>query len=149
MKYFSTRRITMKYLISAAFLGLAVAAPAQASPLTVDLDGVRSAGGPLYVSVQTRAQFMQEAAAAGSVVEAPTAGSHRFSYDLPAGEYAISVWHDDNGNGRFDKDENFMPLDGWAMTNGSALRGEPSFDQVRILLGDAPANARLSMTYGR
>ena len=139
----------MKYLLFGTFLGLAIAAPAQASPLTVELEGVRSASGPLYVSVQTRAQFMQAAAAAASVVAAPTAGSHRFSYDLPAGEYAISVWHDDNGNGRFDKDENFMPLDGWAMTNGSALRGEPTFDQVRIVLGDASADVRISMTYGR
>lgn len=139
----------MKYLLLGTVLGLAIAAPAQASPLIVELDGVRNAGGRLYVSVQRREQFMQEAAAAGSIVDAPTAGSHRFSYDLPAGEYAVSVWHDDNNNGRFDKDENFMPLDGWAMTNGSALRGEPTFEQVRIVLGDAAANARLSMSYGR
>ncbi|HEX8215889.1 MAG TPA: DUF2141 domain-containing protein [Allosphingosinicella sp.] len=139
----------MKYLILGALGAFAIATPAYASPLIVELEGVRSAGGQLYVSVQRREQFMQESAAAGSVIAAPTAGSHRFSYDLPAGEYAVSVWHDDNGNGRFDKDENHMPLDGWAMTNAGALRGEPTFDQVRIVLGDAPANARLSMTYGR
>lgn len=139
----------MKHLFFGAILGLAIAVPAQAAPLTVELDGVRGPGGRLYVSVQTRDQFMQDGGAAGSVMTAPVAGPHRFGYDLPPGEYAVSVWHDDNGNGQFDKDENFVPLDGWAMTNGSALRGEPTFDQVRIVVGDAPAVVRLSMTYGR
>lgn len=139
----------MRCFCFGALCALAIAAPAQASPLNVELDGVRSAGGRLYVSVQTREQFMQDAGAAGSVVTAPAAGSHRFGYDLPAGEYAVSVWHDDNGNGRFDKDEDFIPLDGWAMTNGSELRGEPTFEQVRIVLDAAPASVRLSMTYGR
>lgn len=139
----------MKNLLLGALCGLAIAAPAQAAPLDVELDGVRNAGGRLYVSVQTREQFMQDGGAAGSVVTAPAAGAHRFGYDLPAGEYAVSVWHDDNGNGRFDKDENFMPLDGWAMVGGSELRGEPTFEQVRIVLGAAPASVRLSMSYGR
>jgi uncharacterized protein (DUF2141 family) len=146
---FETREDVMKTLLLASLAGLAAAAPAQAAPLTVELDGVRGAGGRLYVSVQTRAQFMQDSGVAGSVVSAPQAGSHRFAYELPAGDYAISVWHDDNGNGAFDKDENFVPLDGWAMVNGAQLRGEPSFDQVSTRLGDAAAAVRLAMTYGR
>lgn len=132
--------------------GLAAAAaitPAGAAPLTVDLEGVRAATGRLYVSVQTREQFMKDKGVAGSVMTAPQAGTHRFAYDLPAGEYAVSVWHDDNGNGAFDKGENHMPLDGWAMTNSAALRGEPTFDQVKTSVGAGPAALRLAMTYGR
>jgi uncharacterized protein (DUF2141 family) len=86
---------------------------------------------------------------AGTVISSPQAGPHRFGYELPAGEYAISVWHDDNGNGTFDKDENFVPLDGWAMTNSGQLRGEPTFDQVRTVIGDGPTQVRLAMVYGR
>ena len=131
--------------VAAAFAG----APAFAAPLTVDLEGVRASSGRLYVSVQTREQFMKDKGVAGSIMSAPQAGSHRFAYDLPAGEYAVSVWHDDNGNGRFDKGENHVPLDGWAMTNSAALRGEPTFDQVKTLVGAGPAGLRLAMTYGR
>ena len=140
----------MKTLILASLLGLAAASPAYAEPLTVELDGVRSASGPLHISVQTREQFMQESGVAGEIVRAPRAGAHRFSYELPPGEYAVSVWHDDNGNGQFDKNERHMPLDGWALTNGESLRGEPSFDQVRIVHGAAAAaTVRLRMIYGR
>jgi len=137
-------------LIPLAGLAAMIAlAPAAAAPLTVDLEGVRAAPGRLYVSVQTREQFMKDKGVAGSIMTAPQAGSHRFAYDLPAGEYAVSVWHDDNGNGAFDKGEQHMPLDGWAMTNSAALRGEPTFDQVKTIVGASPAALRLAMTYGR
>lgn len=142
--------MTRQFLIPPAAIALMVAvAPAQAAPLTVDLEGVRAASGRLYVSVQTREQFMKDKGVAGSVMTAPQAGTHRFAYDLPAGEYAVSVWHDDNGNGAFDKGEHHMPLDGWAMTNSAALRGEPRFDQVKVVVGGEAAAYRLAMTYGR
>lgn len=139
----------MKALFLTSLVGLALAAPAHAATLTVDLEGVRSARGKLYVSVQTRDQFMQDRGTAGSVVTSPRAGSHRFNFEVPAGEYAISIWHDDNGNGAFDKDERFMPLDGWAMPNSAQLRGEPTFDQIKTVVGNAPASVRLGMAYGR
>lgn len=139
----------MKRLFLAAAGAFAIAAPAQAANLTVDLDGVRSAGGTLFVSVQTRQEFMQERGTAGSVVTSPQSGAHRFSFAVPAGEYAISVWHDDNNNGRFDKDDRQIPLDGWALTNSQGLRGEPAFDQVKTRVGDGSASVRLSMAYAR
>ena len=130
-------------------LPLLLATPAAASPLTVDLEGVRAAGGTLYLTVQTREEFMQQRGTAGTVLQRPIAGTHRFGFDVPPGDYAVSVWHDDNANGRFDKDESHQPLDGWAMTNGDALRAEPTFDQVKTTVGTAPASLRLTMHYGR
>ncbi|HEX8644494.1 MAG TPA: DUF2141 domain-containing protein [Allosphingosinicella sp.] len=139
----------MKAFFLASLACLATAVPALAAPVTVELDGVRAGTGRLYVSVQTREQFMRDDGAAATIVTAPQAGAHRFGYELTPGEYAVSVWHDDNGNGAFDKDERFMPLDGWAMTNSERLRGEPTFDDVRIVVGPSPATVRLGMTYGR
>ncbi|HEX8214938.1 MAG TPA: DUF2141 domain-containing protein [Allosphingosinicella sp.] len=139
----------MRLTFLAPLIGLAIAAPAYAQTLTVELEGVRSAKGTLYVSVQTREQFMQDKGVAGSVVTGAGAGAHRFTYDLPAGEYAVSVWHDDNGNGQFDKNERHMPMDGWAMVGSGKLRGEPRFEQVSTAIGKAPATVRLDMTYGR
>jgi uncharacterized protein (DUF2141 family) len=139
----------MKILFLASFAALALAAPAEAATLNVQLDGVRAAGGRLYVSVQSRAEFMQRSGTAGSLVDAPTAGTHRFTYEVPAGEYAVSVWHDDNGNGTFDSNEQHIPLDGWTMVNAAQIRAEPAFDQVSTVVGETPASIRLSMIYGR
>lgn len=140
----------MKTLFLATLLGFALAAvPASAATLTVEVDGVRSAGGRLHVSVQTREQFMRAEGVAGGVVETPRAGTHRFTYEVPEGQYAVSVWHDDNGNGAFDSDDRHLPLDGWAMVNGDRIRAEPTFDEVKTVVGAGPATVRLSMIYGR
>ncbi len=139
----------MKILSLASFAALAAAVPAHAATLNVEIDGVRAAGGRLHVSVQSRSEFMQQSGTARSLIDAPTAGTHRFTYEVPAGEYAISVWHDDNANGRFDSNEQHIPLDGWTMVNAAQIRAEPTFDQVKTVVGDAPATVRLSMIYGR
>ena len=139
----------MKTVLFLSLGCLAVAMPATAANLAIDLDGVRNSPGTLYISVQTREQFKQDRGVAGSVVKLASAGSHRFAYEVPAGEYAISVWHDDNGNGTFDKDGNYMPLDGWAMPNADKLRGEPTFDQIKTVVSNSPATIPLSMVYGR
>ena len=139
----------MRCLLLLALACSAFAVPAHATQVIVDLQGVRAGPGRLHVTVQNRAQFMQDGRVTGTGLRAPAAGSHRFTFDLPPGEYAISVWHDDNGNGAFDKDAGFMPLDGWAMTNSAQLRGEPTFDVVRTVVGETPVNVTLSMNYRR
>jgi uncharacterized protein (DUF2141 family) len=139
----------MRTFLLASLATLAVAAPAEAATLNVQLDGVRAGGGRLHVSVQGRAEFMRQSGTAGSRLDAPTAGTHRFTYQVPAGEYAVSVWHDDNGNGTFDSNEQHIPLDGWAMVNADQIRAEPTFDQVKTTVGETPATIRLSMIYGR
>lgn len=134
-------------LLTTTLVAFCLAAPAHAAGLEVRLDNVRDAGGTLYVSVQTRDEFMRETATAGEIVEAPAAGSHAFSFDVPPGDYAISVWHDDNANGRFDMGADGMPADGWAMIGGEALRAEPGFDEVKTTVPEAGAAATLTMIY--
>lgn len=129
---------------------LALPALAQAAPLNVSVEGVEARGGTLYISVQTEAQFMQDDGVAGAVIEAPEAGSLDFSFDLPVGDYAVMVWHDDNGNGTFDTGGEWgAPLDGWTMPNALTLRAAPSFDDVKISLGGDGAELTLPMYYGR
>ncbi|NNC72622.1 MAG: DUF2141 domain-containing protein [Sphingomonadaceae bacterium] len=139
----------MKKTIATALIAALAAIPAHAAPLTVNLGGVSDEGGTLYVSVQTAAQFMQQDGTAGEVVQSPAAGAHSFTFDVPEGDYAVSVWHDDNGNDEFDMGENYVPEDGWAMVGGEALRAEPTFDQVKTSVGASGATVGLSMIYGR
>ncbi len=139
----------MKRIMLGSAIALGFASPAMAATLNVNLDGIRASSGKLYVSVQSRDQFMKDGGTAGDVIAAPKAGSHRFSYDVPPGEYAVSVWHDDNGNGRFDKSDTHVPLDGWAMLNGDKLGGEPKFDEVSTVVGQNSETVNLTMAYGR
>ncbi|MGX6647276.1 DUF2141 domain-containing protein [Maricaulaceae bacterium MS644] len=133
----------MKTLITASAAAL-LGAVAYGAPLTVSLDGVQG-DGPLYVSVQTEAEYMQNAGTAGTIVQAPEPGAHEFTFDVPPGAYAVSIWHDD-GNQVFDRDENGWPMDGWALS-GTLAEGEPSFSDAAVTVGPDGASVSLSMIY--
>ena len=138
----------LKHLIGAmAAAGLATAA--QAGNVDVTVDGVR-AGGTLYVALQQRAQFLSEVDAYSQKVENPTAGTVSVTFhDVVPGEYSVNVWHDDDGNGRFDTQPDGPPLDGWSLVNADALTGMPSFDQVKTTIGAEGSAVPLAMRYGR
>ena len=120
---------------------------AGAAPLEVVIDGVEARGGTLFVSVQTEAQFMGEDWIAGERVEEPSDGSLRLTLDVPTGDYAVTVWHDDDGDGSFTMAPSGMPLDGWALSGNP--RGMPSFGATKVQVGAAGGSASMTMTYGR
>ncbi|MEM1035962.1 MAG: DUF2141 domain-containing protein [Pseudomonadota bacterium] len=131
----------------AILAGVAVAPLSFAGTLTFTVDGVEARGGDLYIGVQTEDQFMKNDGIAGDVINAPTAGSHTMSFDLPDGDYSVSVWHDDDGDGVFEVSDAGMPIEGWAMANGSSLTGLPTFDQVKVKVGEAGASVTETITY--
>lgn len=132
-------------LITAAAI---LSTTATAAPLTVIVEGVEARGGPFYVSVQTEDQFMKNAATAGEIIPAVADGTFVGTYDVPPGSYAVSIWHDDNGNGEFDSNEDGMPLDGWAMSGGP-LMGPPTFEDVSVAVRDVGPSESLTMSYHR
>lgn len=133
--------------LMAGVAALLAAGTAAAAPLTVTVSGIEARGGKLYVGVQTEAQFMKDDGIAGDIVDAPAAGAQTFTYDLPEGAYAVSIWHDFNGNGTFDTAENGMPLDGWSSINAETLRAAPTFDKVNLTVPADGAEATLKMYY--
>ncbi|MCU0730046.1 MAG: DUF2141 domain-containing protein [Hyphomonas sp.] len=141
-----TRSTPIKSALALAAL-LAAAGAAQAAPLTVTLNGIEARGGKLYVGVQTEAQFMKDDGIAGEIIEAPEAGSRSFTFDLPEGAYAVSIWHDFNGNGQFDTAENGMPLDGWTSPNAESLRAAPTFEQSAVSVAAGGGSTTLKMIY--
>jgi uncharacterized protein (DUF2141 family) len=141
-----TRTAPLAALIAAA---LAMAGAASAAPLTVTVDGIEARGGKLYVGVQTEEQFMKEDGVAGEILDAPEAGSKTLSFDLPEGRYAVSVWHDFNGNGAFDVDDQGMPADGWTSPNAASLRAAPTFEQSSVTVAADGTALQMDMIYPR
>ncbi|MBV9882849.1 MAG: DUF2141 domain-containing protein [Sphingomonadaceae bacterium] len=136
--------------LAALVLGLAAPMAAQAADVRVELSGLR-AGGTLYVQLQNRSQFMGAERVAGQRLAAPQAGTLSVDLgDVPPGEYALSVWHDDNGNDRFDVDPaNGHVLDGIAAVNAENLHSPPTFDQIKVAVPAAGITVPLTLRYGR
>ena len=139
----------MRLLKLTASLSILGALPfcAAAAPLEVAINDVEARGGTVYVSVQTEAQFMGEDWVAGERVSDPAAGTLAVTLDVPPGTYAVTVWHDDDGDGTFTMAPSGMPLDGWAMSGNP--RGMPTFGAAAVTVDEAGGSASMSMTYGR
>ena len=57
---------------------------------------------------------------------------------LPYADYAVTVFHDENGNGELDHNFLHMPAEPLGFSNGfslSLLSGLPSFEKLRFALG--------------
>ncbi len=54
--------------------------------------------------------------------------------DLPEGEYAISAFHDVNGNKIMDFDANGMPKEAWASSGNTSKFEVPSWNSTKIKL---------------
>lgn len=128
------------------FALLFAAAPSFAADLTINVDGVASADGQVMVAVFDSADtFLAKpvrAAAAPAnqgTVQLQVAG-------LPAGDYALAVYHDANGNGKLDRNSVGMPTEDYAFSNNAfGKRGAPSFADARIALPADGASARVNL----
>lgn len=64
--------------------------------------------------------------------------------DLPAGAYAVSLFQDENGNGKFDRNPAGIPTERFGFSRDAMGRmGPPAFGDARIELG---ADTTVSIT---
>ncbi len=65
--------------------------------------------------------------------------------DLPAGRYALSLFHDENGNGKLDSNVAGIPIERYGFSRDARGRmGAPDFDAAAIeLQGDTTITVHL------
>lgn len=120
--------------LALAFLLLPFAAPlAKAADLTVTVNDVRSTNGSVMVAIyDSSTAFMRPPLAKASLKMKADRGHVTFLFhNLPPGKYAISGFHDENGNGKLDVNSLGVPTEGYGFSNdaqGSA--GPPKFAQA-------------------
>lgn len=113
---------------------------ASAAELDVRILNIESTQGQLMIAIlASKAAFAGEEAPRMSLILPPKADGVHFSTDaLPAGEYAIRVMHDRNGNGELDSNLIGMPTEPWGMSNDAAGNfGPPKWEDARFTLDDA------------
>ena len=64
------------------------------------------------------------------------------------GDYAVSVFHDENGNGKLDRNFMGMPKEGVGASNDAAGRfGPPKFDDARFSYKGGPQSLTIHVKY--
>jgi uncharacterized protein (DUF2141 family) len=108
--------------------------------LDVAVDGLRSAKGILRVCLTADpANFPGCTDDLDAVRRNVPAGTRQVSFEgLPAGQYAVAVLHDENGNRRLDTFAG-IPREGFGFSRNPAMRfGPPRFAAARFAMtGDA------------
>jgi uncharacterized protein (DUF2141 family) len=143
-------------LAAAAFCTAAAAqgdctGPPSATRIFVDVEGVRSSQGLIAVTLypDDPRRFL---ARRGSlyVGRVPArAGTTRVCIHLPApGSWAIAVYHDADGNRRFNRTAIGLPAEGYGFSNNApALFGLPSFRRVRLAVPRTDTETSISLHY--
>ena len=144
----------MMHRLFAAVVGLAgmVATPVLAAELAIEVRGIRSGDGRLFVAIHgsgTSASFPAADGAVAGLNQRASAGTLRFMLrDLPPGRYAVSAFHDENDNGELDVNLVGIPSEGYGFANdpGTAF-GPPDFEAAAVTIGDVSEAAVLTLSY--
>lgn len=129
---------------------LVSAAPLETGSVTVTVGGLRSTKGKVLACLTTHARGFPDCrhdpAARKLAVAAGRPVTLLFG-DLPPGRYALSLLHDENGNGKADMTL-MIPREGFGFSRDAAARfGPPKFAAAAFVVGDAPVSIAVHMRY--
>lgn len=133
--------------IVAAALGGAGAGDAAAADLTVEVKGLRNAGGQVLIALhQSAAGFPSRWNRALAVKRLPASQSGvaaRFEGVMP-GRYAVIAVHDEDGDGLMTKTFIGLPVEGFGTSNNPDFFGPPRFSPAAFdVSGDAVISVRI------
>lgn len=120
--------------IIAVLLGVVCSSQLNAqNTLKVTITGVKKTTGTVLVSLfDSPATFMKKSldnknvAVKGDTVEV-------IFNDLPAGEYAVTLFHDENDNGKMDTGQYGIPIEAYGFSNNAkATYGPPRYDACKF-----------------
>ena len=121
--------------------------------LKVRIDGLRSTRGKILAYVWNQGDgFPAEKRKTLAIAEvAIRGGQAEFDVEVPASErrLAVSVMHDENGNGKMDSNFLGIPLEGYATSNNvpHSMIGPPRFKDAEFEIRETPAIVQIKMLY--
>lgn len=117
---------------------LSSSANAEEARLQLTVAGIDPLQGQIGIAVFTDKESYKsgKGAVVEAMVKADAATVSAALKGLPAGDCAIKIYHDVNGNGELDTNLMGMPTEPFGFSNGAVARfGPPSFDKASFVLG--------------
>jgi uncharacterized protein (DUF2141 family) len=100
---------------------------AIAHELTINVENVKSTKGFLYVALHNSETTWMKQGIQGQKLPMTEKTVKVVFKDLPAGDYAVTLYQDENDNGQIDKDAIGIPSEPYGFSNNGANFGPPSF----------------------
>jgi uncharacterized protein (DUF2141 family) len=139
----------MLYLLSIFNLFLfhsSIATPPAKTSLTIEVHNVRSLKGAVYVAIYKPGKdFPEGKPMEGKKVDATHERVHT-TFSVEPGEYAIAVFHDENGNGKMDTRMFGIPKEPYGFSNNFRPKlSAPKFSDCEFSVGDGDKTIRIKL----
>jgi uncharacterized protein (DUF2141 family) len=129
----------MHNLRFASILALSLLASlAKAADLTIDVADIASAKGKVLAAVYAKKEdYLSKPTGTAMVIASPGKVSAVIK-NLKPGDYAVTVFHDENDNGKLDANLMGIPTEPYGFGNDAVGNyGPPSFEQAVVHVADA------------
>ena len=109
----------------------------QTQQVSVEISNIKKAEGYLRIGIYDRSDvFMKEAYQFQKVPITQKGTCQVIFKNIPEGRYAISLFHDENGNGKLASNFIKIPKEPYGFSNNAmGLFGPPSFEQASFQVG--------------
>ena len=125
----------MNRSLSVLLLALGFAASAQAADLTVNVTGVGEAKGEIFVSLYNKSDSWLKKPLKSAAAVAVKGTTTIVFANLPEGEYALSTFHDLDGDKKMGQNFFGYPNEPFGFSRDArGTMGPPSFDDAKIVL---------------
>ena len=145
------KKITLLTLLSAALVGTPALANDKLT-LNIDLMSIRNSEGRINLALFNNKSAFDKAdlnKAVALISQQATKGKMRFQFDnLPKGDYAVMIHHDENNNGVLE-DNGGYPTEGYAYFYGEGRNSIPSFRKAKLPLSSSTKTQPIQMIYLR
>ena len=103
---------------------------------SLEITGIATGQGRVQVAVFASADSFLDEKRYFKLLGQPVADGQKsmaFALDLPPGEYAISAFHDENGNGKLDKNWFGIPTEAYGFSNNFIAKwGKPTWEKTHF-----------------
>lgn len=152
--YGTKARSWAKHTLAAVLLVIATTPTALSrsdGSLTVIVTNLRNDAGMLHVAIWQGPDGFADGDYSLAKVREPANGrEQRIVFDgLAPGRYALAAFHDENGNGKFDRTWLGLPAEGLGFSNGAWIEafGPPSFETAAIEITATEASTVIELRY--
>jgi len=144
-------KIAKYWVMIIGMLVLNVAASSETGTLILTVAGLRNYHGAVNIAVFATAKGFPERANAAidkRVVKLAGADPIIEFNELPFSNYAIAVFHDENDNGRLDKNWLGIPKEGVGFShNPKSINGPPSFVEAKFSFSSKKQSLTIKLIY--
>jgi uncharacterized protein (DUF2141 family) len=131
---------------AALIVGLS-APPAWAGQVDVRVHGVANAKGEVRIAICDKSSFLKQCRILGEKIASPGDVIVRFA-NVPAGHWAVMVYHDENNNKRLERNALGIPTEGNGLSRNAKGRfGPPKFEDAAIDVHSPPIGVDVTLSY--